>query len=170
MLGVSLLFEFSIVLGHFENSYFASSSPLWLFTLLTLYVYVCTWECRVHSETQEVFSNVTNSQELFFLNFISRITKIYDNFFRSQPKATYCLRRAREVVLESRSCLCEVAVPLDEVGDGVLGAPAVHDLLRGVVRVVQQRPRHVAEVLAAAQAAHRLARLEDINARSTTVQ
>ena len=73
------------------------------------------------------------------------------------------MRRARERVLESRACLCLVGVPLDEVGDRVLGAAAVHHLLRRVVRVHDVRPRHVLEVLAALQTLDRLACLQKRN-------
>ena len=73
---------------------------------------------------------------------------------------TYSLWRTGKAVLESGSGTGFVCVPLDEVGHRVLGALAVHDLLRGVVRVGDVRPRHVLEVLATLQFTCGLANLE----------
>ena len=55
-----------------------------------------------------------------------------------------------------------VGVPLDQVGHGVLGTPAVHDLLGRVVRVHDVGPRHVPEIFAPLQLLGRLTNLQCI--------
>jgi len=70
------------------------------------------------------------------------------------------LRGAGERVLIADALLRLVRLSLDDVGHRVLGTGAVDDLLRRVVRVVDERPRDVAEVAALRQLLHRLARLK----------
>ena len=73
---------------------------------------------------------------------------------------SYRLGWTSEAVLDSSSLVHIVSLALDQVGDGVLGAAAMHDLLGGVVGVGDQSPAYVLEKLAAFQALHRLASLE----------
>ena len=75
---------------------------------------------------------------------------------------TYGLRGAGEGVLIAYALLGLVGLSFDDVGHRVLRTSAVDDLLRRVVRVVDERPRDVAEVAALGQLLHRLARLQSI--------
>ena len=75
---------------------------------------------------------------------------------------TYGLRGAGEGVLIAYALLGLVGLSFDDVGHRVLGTSAVNDLLRRVVRIVDERPRDVAEVAALGQLLHRLARLQSI--------
>lgn len=68
--------------------------------------------------------------------------------------------RTGEAVLESGTGTGFICMPLDKVGHRVFWALAVHDLLRGVVRIGDVRPRHVFEVLATLQFTCGLANLE----------
>ncbi len=70
------------------------------------------------------------------------------------------MRRAGEGILVAYTLLRLVRLPFDDVSHGILGALAVHHLLRRVVRVVDERPRDVAEEPALWQLLDRLARLE----------
>ena len=72
---------------------------------------------------------------------------------------TYALRRAGERVLEADALVRLVGLSFDDVGHRVLGTLAVHDLLRRVVRIVDERPRDVAEESALCQFLDRFARL-----------
>jgi len=74
--------------------------------------------------------------------------------------AQLALWRAGERVLIADALLRLVGLSLDDVGHRVLGTGAVHDLLCRIVRVVDERPRYVAEVATLGQLFHRLARLE----------
>lgn len=71
------------------------------------------------------------------------------------------MRRTREGVLVSEvAARCLVRLLLEQIGDRVLGAVAVHDLLRGVrVRARDERPSGVPEVAAFGQLLDRLAHL-----------
>lgn len=59
---------------------------------------------------------------------------------------TYALWRTREAVLEAGAVGGTVGLTLDDVGHGALGAYAVHHLLRHIIRVRDECPRHVTEV------------------------
>ena len=74
-------------------------------------------------------------------------------------RATYALRRAGERVLVADALVGLVGLPFDDVGHRVFRTETVHDLLRRVVRIVDERPRHVAEEAALGQLLRRLARL-----------
>jgi hypothetical protein len=71
----------------------------------------------------------------------------------------YRLWRAGEAELVAEAAVCLVGVALHQVGHRVLRAPAVHHLLRRVVRVDDVRPGHVAEKLALFQLLDRFAEL-----------
>ena len=60
----------------------------------------------------------------------------------------YRLRRASETELITNPIVCVVSVSLHQVGHAVLGAPAVEDLLAGVVRVDDVGPGDVTEISA----------------------
>ena len=60
----------------------------------------------------------------------------------------YRLWRAGETELITNAIVCVVSVPLHQVGHAVLGAPAVEDLLAGVVRVDDVGPGDVTEIAA----------------------
>ena len=60
----------------------------------------------------------------------------------------YRLWRAGETELIANAVVCVVGVSLDQVGHAVLGAPAVEDLLAGVVRVDDVGPGDVTEISA----------------------
>ena len=70
------------------------------------------------------------------------------------------MRGAGETILVAQAGLSVVGVSLDKVGHRVLWTPAVHDLLRAVVRVHNVGPGHVAKVLATLQLLDRFADLE----------
>lgn len=74
---------------------------------------------------------------------------------------THALWRTRERVLVAEvAARCLVRLLFEQIGDGVLGAVAVHDLLRGVgVRAGDERPSGVPEVAALGQLLDRLAHL-----------
>lgn len=74
---------------------------------------------------------------------------------------THALRRTCEGVLVSEvAARCLVRLLLEQVGNWVLGAVAVHDLLRGIsVRARDERPSGVSEVAAFGQLLDRLAHL-----------
>ena len=73
------------------------------------------------------------------------------------------MRGACKAKLVADPALCLVGVALHKVRDRVLGTPAVHDLLRRVVRVHDVGPRHVPEIFAPLQPFHGLADLERKN-------
>jgi hypothetical protein len=77
---------------------------------------------------------------------------------------------AGEAELVAEAAVCLVSVPLHQVGHRVLRAPAVHHLLRRVVRVDDVRPGHVAEKLALFQLLDRFAELHRKNGVTRTVQ
>ena len=58
----------------------------------------------------------------------------------------YRLWRAGETELITNAIVCVVSVPLHQVGHAVLGAPAVEDLLAGVVGVDDVGPGDVTEI------------------------
>ena len=58
------------------------------------------------------------------------------------------MRRAGETELITDPVVCVVGVSLHQVGHAVLGAPAVEDLLAGVVRVDDVGPGDVTEISA----------------------
>ena len=60
----------------------------------------------------------------------------------------YSLWRAGEAKLITDPIVSVVGVSLDQVGHAVLGAPAVEDLLAGVVRVDDVGPGDVTEISA----------------------
>ena len=91
-------------------------------------------------------------------NTVPCIRVIY--FSTSSCIVNYRLWWTGEAVLETGPGTGFVGVPLDEVSHGVLWTPAVHDLLRRVVRVGDVGPRHVLEVLALLQLANRLTGLQ----------
>ena len=70
------------------------------------------------------------------------------------------MRGAREAVLEPRSRLRLIRLPLAHVGHGAPGAPAVHHLGGAVVGVGDEGPGNVVEKFAALQPADGLAGLE----------
>jgi hypothetical protein len=73
------------------------------------------------------------------------------------------LWRAGEAELVAEAAVRLVSVPLHQVGHRVLRAPALHHLLRRVVRVDDVRPGHVAEKLALFQLLDRFAELHRKN-------
>ena len=72
---------------------------------------------------------------------------------------THALRRTGERVLVADALIRLVGLSFDDVGHRVFGTQAVHDLLRRVVRVIDERPRDVAEEATLWQLFHRLTRL-----------
>ena len=72
---------------------------------------------------------------------------------------THALRRAGERVLVADALIRLVGLSFDDVGHRVFGTQAVHDLLRRVVRIIDERPRDVAEEATLWQLFHRLTRL-----------
>lgn len=65
-------------------------------------------------------------------------------FFSLTPQPT--LRRASERILVSDSLLRLVRLSFDNVRHTVLGTSAVHDLLRQIVRIVDEGPRDVSKI------------------------
>ena len=72
---------------------------------------------------------------------------------------THALRRTGERVLVADALIRLVGLSFDDVGHRVFGTQAVHDLLRRVVRIIDERPRDVAEEATLWQLFHRLTRL-----------